>query len=170
MKIIPPNPPLLRSRAGIWRQIKCKVSLLCCVLLFLFELVVLDLDTNDSQMVGSLPIKIKKIEPPKPLPLSLATYVGQDTRPETVEPAAPSTVDGKKQSTSSIRKAVYLEKDRVRAIDPGPLDVVVEDDEVEDDEVIADAHEEGEKARLQALRILQTRSDLPEEGMWRSLA
>jgi hypothetical protein len=119
-------------------------------------------------MVGSLPIKIKKIEPPKPL--SLASYVGQDGYPETAEPVVPSMVNGKKQSTSSIRKAVYQEKDRARAIDPGPLDVVVEDDEVEDEDVIADAHDEGEKARLQALRILQARSELPEEGMWRSLA
>jgi hypothetical protein len=120
-------------------------------------------------MIGSLPIKIKKLVPPKPL--SLASYVGQDMHCETAELAAPSTINGKKQSSGSIRKAAYLEKDRARAIDPGPLDSVVEDDEVEDDDSdISDAQDEGEKARAQALRILQARSELPEEGMWRSLA
>lgn len=125
------------------------------------------LDLDDSHTVGSLPIKIKKFETAKPL--SLSSYVGQED-----EPAALPTVNGR-QSSSSIRKAAYLEKDRARAIDPGPLDVVVEDDEAEDDgaeddDVISEARDEGEKARLQALRILQARSELPEEGMWRSLA
>jgi hypothetical protein len=117
-------------------------------------------------MIGSLPVNVKRIKLPKPL--SLASYVGQDALPETSEPAAP-TVNGKKQSAS--RKAVYLEKDLARAIDPGPLDSVIEDDDVEDDEdVIPGGQSEGEKARLQALRILQVRSKLPEEGLWRSLA
>lgn len=121
-------------------------------------------------MVGSLPMKIKRFEPSKPL--SLASYVGQDAHSEIAEPIAPSTVNGKKPSSSSIRKAVYLEKDRARAIDPGPLDAVVEDEEVDDDEDddLTDSQDEGEKARVQASRILQARSELPEEGMWRSLA
>jgi len=125
-------------------------------------------NTQDSSlMVGSLPVNIKRIELPKPL--SLASYVGQDTIPETPELVAP-TVNGKKQSVNSSRKAAHLDKDLARAIDSGPLDSVMEDDDVEVDDVIPDGQSEGEKARLQALRILQIRSKLPEEGMWRSLA
>jgi len=123
---------------------------------------------SDSLMVGSLPIIVKKIEGPKIL--SLASYVGQDSESGSSELVAPLVDNSKKQSARSIRKAVSLEKDRARAIDPGPLDSYVEDVDVDDDDVTADVQDEGEKARLQALRILQTRSELPEEGMWRSLA
>jgi len=55
-------------------------------------------------------------------------------------------------------------------MDPGPLDSVVEEDELDDEAETASVNEEGEKARRQALRILKARSELPEEGMWRSLA
>jgi len=119
-------------------------------------------------MVGSLPINVKKIKRPKTL--SLASYAGQDAESGTSDLVAPLIDNSKKQSASSIRKAVSLEKDRARAIDPGPLDSYGEDDDVEDDDDTTDVQDEGEKARLQALRILQTRSELPEEGMWRSLA
>lgn len=125
------------------------------------------LDSGDSSaLVGSLPIKIKKPEPPKPL--SLASYVGQD------DPATPLGVtpanNGRKPSSNAIRRAASLEKDRARSMDPGPLDSVAEEDELDDEVEIASTNEEGEKARKQALRILEARSELPEEGMWRSLA
>ena len=117
--------------------------------------------------MGSLPIKIRKVEPPKPL--SLASYVGQDVEPEQVL-TPPAVLNGRKHSSTAIRKAAYMERDRTRAIDPGPLDSVLEEDEAEDEDDVAGVKNEGEKARKQALRILKARSELPEEGMWRSLA
>jgi len=126
----------------------------------------LDSSDTSAHAVGSLPIKIKKPELPKRL--SLASYVDQDG-PVTL-PAVTAANNGKKPSSNSIRKAVSLERDRARSMDPGPLDSVIEEDELDDDAEIASTKEEGEKSRKQALRILKARSELPEEGMWRSLA
>jgi hypothetical protein len=60
-------------------------------------------------------------------------------------------------------------------MDPGALDFAMgEDDGDEDSEGSEPAlHREaadGEKARKHALKILQARSELPADGMWRSLA
>lgn len=121
-----------------------------------------------APVVGSLPIKIRKIEPLKPL--SLASYVGQDIQPQQAVSTLSTVLNGKKHSSTAFRKAAYMEKDRTRSIDPGPLDFVLEEEEAEDEEDVASANDEGERARKQALRILEARSELPEEGMWRSLA
>lgn len=78
-------------------------------------------------------------------------------------------------SASAIRKAAYAERDRFRSLDPGNLDFVAEEDEEEDGEqgdkkATSQSLESGERARKHALKILQARAELPEEGMWRSLA
>lgn len=78
-------------------------------------------------------------------------------------------------STSAIRRAAYAARDRTRPLDPGNLDFVAEEDEEEDEErsdrkVVVQSMEAGERARKHALKILQARAELPEEGMWRSLA
>jgi hypothetical protein len=59
-------------------------------------------------------------------------------------------------------------------MDPGALDFATgEEDDTEEEEMKeADQvkFESGERARRQALKILKARSELPEAGMWRSLA
>ncbi|TFY72895.1 hypothetical protein EVG20_g85 [Dentipellis fragilis] len=75
--------------------------------------------------------------------------------------------DGTRYGTSSaaIRKAAYAERDRGRSLDPGALDFATDDDDEKSD------NEEGPgRGRNHALKILQARSELPPEGMWRSLA
>jgi len=76
----------------------------------------------------------------------------------------------------TIHNATYAERDRNRAMDPGALDfAIAEEDEEEDNgegpkQASGESTSPGEKARKHALKILQARSELPEEGMWRSLA
>lgn len=60
-------------------------------------------------------------------------------------------------------------------MDPGALDFPEEgDDEGYDDDESAELDENssglGQRGRQRALKILQARSELPEAGMWRSLA
>jgi len=106
-------------------------------------------------------------------PLSLSSYRPQNALPTLPEQDVASN-STKQLSSTSIRKATYAERDRARSLDPGPLDFAAEEEDAEediddeDDSHIAD--DVGEKARKKALRILQARSELPEEGMWRSLA
>ncbi|KAI0314803.1 hypothetical protein OF83DRAFT_1135193 [Amylostereum chailletii] len=73
-----------------------------------------------------------------------------------------------KLSTTALRKAAYAERDRTRSMDPGALDFVVGEDT--DDDVAELGLGVGSRGRQNALRILQARSSLPAEGMWRSLA
>ena len=72
-------------------------------------------------------------------------------------------------TSASYRKASYAARDRSRSLDPGALDFeAVEEDENLD----GDDDETGSlsRGRRRALKILQYRSELPAEGMWRSLA
>lgn len=73
---------------------------------------------------------------------------------------------------------MYAERDRSRSIDPGvAMDQVVEEDEEEESEV-ENAEENAKldellsttRGRKRALKILQSANQLPEAGMWRSLA
>jgi hypothetical protein len=80
---------------------------------------------------------------------------------------APALRGGAAQSPAALRKAAYAERDRARSMDPGALDFLVHEDEDEDGE---DGPGAGSRGRESALRILQARSELPAEGMWRSLA
>ena len=77
-------------------------------------------------------------------------------------------------SSTALRKAAYAERDRTRSMDPGALDFAAEDDEDVDesdaDSLTLGSSDAGQRGRKQALKILQLRSRLPEEGMWRSLA
>jgi hypothetical protein len=80
---------------------------------------------------------------------------------------------------------VYEERDRQRAMDPGALDfaadansVIEEEDESEDDDgdqgatTSASVNGGGKVrgGRKRALKILQARDDLPDSGMFYSLA
>ncbi|KAJ7887479.1 hypothetical protein B0H14DRAFT_3082019 [Mycena olivaceomarginata] len=136
--------------------------------LFLF------LGSSQAGMPGSMPINIRPIVSPR-AHLTLASY-----RPQTMPPAAqpePGPEPEPLVPSSSVRRAVYAERDLQRARDPGALDFAADDNSV-----IEEEEEEGENetrtplslVRRQrpprALKILQARSDLPDSGMWRSLA
>lgn len=89
----------------------------------------------------------------------------------------PSLSHGRKiPSSATIRKAKYAERDRSRSMDPGALDFATEEDEedtgdqMEGDQIAIETQVSGERGRKQALKILKARSELPEAGMWRSLA
>jgi hypothetical protein len=151
--------------------------------LFLF------LGSSQAGMPGSMPINIRPIVSPR-AHLTLASY-----RPQTMPPAAqpePGPEPEPLVPSSSVRRAVYAERDLQRARDPGALDFAADDNSV-----IEEEEEEGENGnedttvtspeaatvsasvdkpetlrggRKRALKILQARSDLPDSGMWRSLA
>jgi hypothetical protein len=74
---------------------------------------------------------------------------------------------------------MYAERDRERSIDPGPLDFAVPEEDEEDEDEGSETEEEKaqiqallstSRARKRALKILQAAQQLPEAGMWRSLA
>ncbi|KIM46487.1 hypothetical protein M413DRAFT_441575 [Hebeloma cylindrosporum] len=135
-------------------------------------------DDDDEDYVdtvpGSLPIQIHR---QMPIPeLTLASYQPPATVFE--EPASPTPAPSNKPlSSAAIRKAAYLARDRNRSMDPGTLDFAVEeedeDEEGEESQLEqgkGEASDPGEKGRKHALKILQARSELPADGMWRSLA
>jgi len=134
------------------------------------------LDDYVDTVPGSLPIQIPS-RMQRRESLTLASY-----RPPTVpeEPSSPSPAppsSNKPFSSAAIRKAAYLERDRNRSMDPGALDFAMEEDEEEEDSEgtepalrKGEASNAGEKGRKHALKILQARSELPADGMWRSLA
>ncbi|KAI0278879.1 hypothetical protein BGY98DRAFT_1096506 [Russula aff. rugulosa BPL654] len=72
-------------------------------------------------------------------------------------------------TSASYRKASYAARDRSRSEDPGALDFEAVDD---DENLDGDDGDTGSlsRGRRRALKILQARSELPAEGMWRSLA
>ncbi|KAF8076721.1 hypothetical protein FPV67DRAFT_1618603 [Lyophyllum atratum] len=123
-------------------------------------------------LVGSLPVPIKLGKPKEEL--SLASY-----QPKTLATrSAPAPPIGQK-SSAAIRKAAYAERDRSRSLDPGPLDFPTEDDDEEEQEeedieeeaeLLPDSASAGGRSRKAARRILKARSEIPEAGMWRSLA
>jgi len=116
---------------------------------------------SDAPFIGSLPIPIKL--PRRPQVLSLASY-----RPQTSIPEQPVVDSAPNTSTTALRKAAYAERDRSRSIDPGALDF--EEDEEKDHHIVDDATDAGDRGRNRALKILQAGSEVPEAGMWRSLA
>lgn len=130
-----------------------------------------ELNGGNTAFVGSLPIPIKLARHSQAL--SLASYRSQATVPDRpVVGTAPPL-----RSTAALRKAAYAERDRSRSIDPGALDFEEEEEEEEvslqveegalNQDGTADA---GGRGRNRALRILQAGSEVPEAGMWRSLA
>ncbi|KIY42899.1 hypothetical protein FISHEDRAFT_68277 [Fistulina hepatica ATCC 64428] len=123
----------------------------------------------ESVHVGSLPIAIRS---PPGAP-SLASYQPKTSltdRANTFVPRLP-----KRPTSFAYRKAMYAERDQLRDSDPGALDFAVADDDDDDDSKCATIAEDGPQAsgrrsREHALKILEARSRVPEEGMWRSLA
>ena len=106
-------------------------------------------------------------------PLSLASYQPKTSLSERAE-AVVAPLVSKYPSTSTLRRASYAERDKKRAMDPGALDFTAEEDEegsgVSEEETELAEDDTGTRSRKKALRILQKSSEVPEEGMWRSLA
>jgi hypothetical protein len=101
------------------------------------------------------------------LPISIALTPRDHT-----EVGSPSESDAKPEpalTSASYRKASYAARDRSRSLDPGALDfeAVGDDESVDGDDGDTGSLSRG---RRRALKILQARSELPAEGMWRSLA
>ncbi|KAF9478408.1 hypothetical protein BDN70DRAFT_895750 [Pholiota conissans] len=125
---------------------------------------------------ASMPVDIvTRIKPREKL--SLASYRPTTVLSEEASGSAnpPLGPGNKPLSSAAIRKALYTERDRYRAMDPGALDFATEeeDEEEESEEIEAEPvkpEEVGEKGRKHALKIIQARDELPAEGMWRSLA
>ncbi|CAK5262875.1 unnamed protein product [Mycena citricolor] len=134
---------------------------------------------------GSMPIAMRSLTQSHPV-LSLASY-----RPP--GPSDPRLQEDTHIPSSSVRKQLYIERDMIRGIDPGALDFAT-DDEDEDgllpapapvNVVVPDSTlsphpndmtldtelgaDDGSGRQL-ALKILQARNELPDSGMWRSLA
>ena len=79
-----------------------------------------------------------------------------------------------KKSPSAIRKATYIARDRLRAMDPGVLDFLEEEDEEDgtDSPMSQDSANQvsASRGRQHALKILRAGSSVPDAGAWRSLA
>lgn len=115
-------------------------------------------------------------------PLSLSSYRAPGIEPPSASstqeasdgPSSPGSSGKKTPSSAAIRKAMYAERDRSRAMDPGFLDFTSEKDEDEEVESQEDestkSDDPGGKGRKHARKILQARSEIPTESMWRSLA
>ncbi|KAJ3516185.1 hypothetical protein NLJ89_g1279 [Agrocybe chaxingu] len=120
-------------------------------------------------VAASLPIQIvKRVKLLEQL--SLASYrlqaaVGleQEGQIDSAVPASSSIHSNKHLSASTIRKAAYAERDRLRSMDPGVLDFSNDPDEQDDDS----EEETGEqKAHKQALQTLQARSKMGCGEVW----
>ncbi|KIM57982.1 hypothetical protein SCLCIDRAFT_1219039 [Scleroderma citrinum Foug A] len=116
---------------------------------------------------ASLPISIGPLVRRRE-PLSLASYLPKSSLPDWREVAPPSsTTDGRHGSPATLRRASYADRDQNRHLDPGPLDYTAESGDEESDEELGPDDARG---RHRALKILEARSKIPVEGMWRSLA
>lgn len=111
---------------------------------------------------------------PKPREaLSLASYQPTNLAEQT---PVTSSASHKKQSSAAIRRAVYAERDRSRTLDPGPLDFASvndgneEEDVGDESELVPTDSLFGGRGRRAAFMILKARSEIPDSGMWRSLA
>ncbi|KAI0751553.1 hypothetical protein C8Q80DRAFT_1157901 [Daedaleopsis nitida] len=119
----------------------------------------------DHSIAQSLPIPIG------PLSQHRQTFGVPPYQPKTSLSDRPGTLVPplKNATSSSLRRASYAERDRMRPVDPGNFAFIADDDEEEEEDVESDP-ETGGKARQRALKILKARNELPAAGMWRSLA
>lgn len=69
-----------------------------------------------------------------------------------------------------MRRASYAERDRMRSIDPGALDFVIDEEELEEmDKLPLENNQVGGKSMQRALNILQKQSEIPGAGTCFSL-
>ncbi|KAI9448005.1 hypothetical protein H4582DRAFT_1897722, partial [Lactarius indigo] len=102
------------------------------------------------------------------LPISIALVPRSRVKNHSSDEPDPKTIPT--STSASYRKASYAARDRSRSLDPGALDfeTIGDDESVDGDE--GDHPGSLSRGRRRALKILQARSTLPAEGMWRSLA
>lgn len=101
------------------------------------------------------------------LPISIALVPRSRVKNDSSDEPDSKTIPA--PTSASYRKASYAARDRGRSLDPGALDFETID---EDESIDGDDGDPGSlsRGRRRALKILQARSTLPAEGMWRSLA
>ncbi|KAI0796855.1 hypothetical protein C8Q75DRAFT_742506 [Abortiporus biennis] len=134
-----------------------------------------DGDTTEDSQKDSLSIK-HGIPSSLPIPMPLAhlrnKFAGPTYEPKTSLTDKPGVLVPSlhKVSSAAMRRASYIERDRMRMIDPGTLDFAADEEEEEDNEADPELNDVGGKGRQRALKILRARNEIPSEGMWRSLA
>ncbi|KAF9498771.1 hypothetical protein BDN71DRAFT_1442703 [Pleurotus eryngii] len=113
---------------------------------------------RSDPFIGSMPVAIKHVRPVKQA-LSLASY----------QPTA--AIHNLTEGNTNTNSGAALRQMNCAKRDPGALDFAVDrnDDTDDSDERNPVGAEEG-RARKLALEILKARNNMPEEGMWRSLA
>ncbi|KAF7355747.1 SET domain-containing protein [Mycena sanguinolenta] len=92
--------------------------------------------SSHAGMPGSMPINIRPIANPRPN-LSLASYRPQTmpSAPQVPEPEPPLSVP-----SSSVRRALYAERNLQRAMDPGALDFAADSSVIEEEEEEVEDH------------------------------
>ncbi|KAI0700789.1 hypothetical protein BC835DRAFT_1518032 [Cytidiella melzeri] len=123
-----------------------------------------DFWSKETSIATSLPIPIG------PLGKGTKPTAPSSYQPKTAVPEKPEAFD--KATAAAMRRASYAERDRNRSLDPGALDFTADEDELdeEDEEMSKPEAEVGARSLQRALKILQKRSEMPGDGMWRSLA
>ena len=116
-------------------------------------------DSYDHPIAQSLPIPIG------PLSHHGQTFGGTQYQTKTSLSDRPGVLvpQLRANTSSSLRRASYAERDRVRPIDPGALDFTHDDDDDDEEEINSDP-ETGGKARQRALKILKARNEMPAAG------
>jgi len=126
-----------------------------------------DVVSRDEHVAHSVPVSIGTPLAQKSLgPPLYQVKTSLSDRPEVPVPTFPN-----RATSEASGKASYTERDRSRDVDPGPMNFAassVVDGQDESDDGPGKLVEG--RGRQHALRILQARSELPEAGMWRSLA
>lgn len=130
--------------------------------------------------VGSLPVDILPAARSRNQALNLASYQPKSTL--AVQSSAPNDTLSLQRtpSASASRRAAYAERDLSRSMDPGAHDFSLsgaggddpsdEEDQESTEETERRSLQGGQKGRNYAKKILQARSAIPDDGMWRSLA
>ncbi|TDL29529.1 hypothetical protein BD410DRAFT_779952 [Rickenella mellea] len=122
-----------------------------------------------DDIATSLPVTIppfRKYQPIEGLP-SLQPKTSLVDRPGVFVPPLP--VGNGLKSPTALRKAAYAERDRSREMDPGILDFA-DDYNDEEDPTSDSSNVSASRGRQHAFKILKARSEIPDAGMWRSLA
>lgn len=137
-------------------------------------------DDDHMAFVGSLPVDILPAARSRNQALNLASYQPKSTL--AVQSSAPNDTLSLQRtpSASASRRAAYAERDLSRSMDPGAHDFSLsgaggddpsdEEDQESTEETERRSLQGGQKGRNYAKKILQARSAIPDDGMWRSLA
>jgi len=134
-----------------------------------------------SQVAASLPVPMAPISQmhANGKPASLQPKTSLADRPGILVPPLPSLAEEGEESkkpAATVRKEAYAERDRKRSMDPGVLDFATDEADDEDANSSPETPDDDveqistSRGRQHALKILKARSEVPAEGLWRSLA